>query len=386
MPERRPVTRVFLVLPPEPDGSGRPQLVVDALAGLLSDDLAARGVQVARHVAGSAPEGSARADVALWLPDAAGRLLQPQPREAPARVVAGFVVDPGVDRAQLARFDALLVPHEALVEPVRAAAKKGGRHSPEVVAVRVPAAAALPREAEKAGRKLGDLPVVLVDTRHDFEADIERMIFQLALHDAPAVLVLLVPHDDRARARARSLCERHEVDAFLASGHEAFATAVPACDLVLGRPSWVELLLAAVHGTAVAWLGDEGGAPRPLMRALRAAGALGEVTGVLQLAAALDGRLLDRGGMAASGTALHEQLVGEARAFLEVLGTLHPGSLELTGAAAWEAVGPHAKERREGEPVKVEARDVGQGSGDRAARIEAALTDLKARMRDDGAS
>lgn len=391
---RRPVTRLFLVVPPAGGAPGRPEPSVDALAGLMADDLAGRGVQVFRHVAGAPPEGSNRADVAIWLPDPSGRLPVPQEREAPARLHVGLCTgaDEGRGLAEsgaLARFDALLVPHETLVAPVRAAAELSGRPAPEVVAVRLPAPVAPAREGAKAARRVGAGPVVLVDVREGFEATVERVVFQLALKSQPAAVVLLVPHDERSRARARQLCERHSVDAWLASGPDAFASSCPAVDLLVGRPTWVELLLAAAHESALLWLGEEGAAPKPLLRALRAAGAIGEVTGVLQLAASLDAALADLGGIRARGTALREQLVGEARGFLEGLGSLTPRALEPAGSAVWEPVGPQAKARKDGEASVVEARDPGQPVGDRAARIEEALSELKARMKapnDDGAT
>lgn len=360
---------------------------MDALAGLLADELASRGVQVSRHVAGAAPEGANRADVSIWLPDAEGHLPVPQEREAPARLHVGLctAVDEGrglVESGAASRFDALLVPHETLVGPVREAAERSGRRGPDVVAVRLPAPAAPPREGAKAARRVGAVPVALVDVRDGFEANVERVVFQLALKAQPAAVVLLAPHDERARTRVRELCERHDVDAWLASGPDALATSCPAVDVVVGRPSWVELSLVAAHECALLWLGEEGAAPRPLLRALRAAGAIGEVTGVLQLAASLDAALADLGGVRARGTALREQLIGEARGFLDVLGSLSPRPLEPAGSAVWQPVGPHARERTGGEAPVVEAREPGEPAVDRAARIEEALSELKARMKD----
>lgn len=359
---------------------------MDALAGLMADELAGRGVQVFRHVAGAPPEGSNRADVAIWLPDPSGRLPMPLEREAPARLHVGLCTGAEEGRGVFesgisARFDALLVPHETLVAPVRAAAEKSGRSAPDVVAVRLPAPLAPSREAAKAARRMGPGPVVLVDVREDFEATIERVVFQLALKSQSAAVVLLVPHGERPRARARQLCELHAVDAWLASGPDALAASASAVDLVVGRPSWVELLLVAAHECALLWVGDDDTAPKPLLHALRTAGAMGEVTGVLQLAASLDGALADLGGIRARGTALREQLVGEARGFLDVLGSVSPRALEPVGSAVWEPVGPHAKERKEGEEAVVEAREPGEPASDRAARIEEALSELKARMR-----
>jgi hypothetical protein len=376
MAAARPVTRAFVV---HPDGAG----AVEALAGLLSDELAARGVGVSRHVAGTPPEGAARADVAFWLPRADGRLVPPVEREVPARLHAAFVIDPELDRATLAHFDALLVPHERLVDPVRAAVRRVDVDPPEVVPVRLPLAPSGGRAAARARRRLPDAPVVLVDLRRDVEAVAERALFQLALRRERASVVLLVPHDDSARERVRKLCERHEVDAWLTSGDGAVAGSVEAVDLFIGRPDWAELALAAAFSVDVEWLGEEGKAPGPLIAALRAAGALGEVTGVLQLAAAIDLRLSDPGGVSARGTSLRAQLCGDAAAFLEVLGTLRPRETPPTGTAVWEAVGPHRAGARHKQTAEVEARPQDDSAPDPAARIEAALDALKARMRDE---
>lgn len=384
MPKRRPVTRLFLALPPQGDGGpARPHASIDQLAGLIAEELFAHGVQVTRHVWGSAPEGGARADVTLWLPDEEGRVPTPDLRELPARVHVALATGPLSERAALSRYDAVLVPHETLVEPVKRAADALGGGL-EVIAVRLPARAPVAREAEKAARKVGSQPVVLVDAREGFDAEIDRVVFQLALMSAPATRVLLAPHTEAARSRVRTLCERHAVDAYLASGPDAFAAAVPAVDLVVGRPSWVELLLLAVHQGALAWLGGESGSYAPLVRGLRSAGAIDEVTGVLQLAAAIDRRLSDPGGVRAKGVQLHAHLVGEARAFLEVLGELSPRSQVPRGTGTWEPVGPHATLGRPKEQGVVEARAEGEAEDDRAQRIEDALSQLKARIQSEG--
>jgi hypothetical protein len=380
MPERRPISRVFLVVPGSSGPGSRPDGTLDALAGLVSDAMATRGVQVSRHLAGTAPEGSVRADVAIWLPSGTGALPRPEPREVPARVHAGFVTTPDVDRAYLSRLDAVLVPHEALVAPVRAAVERALGASLEVIPARLPAQTPVAREAAKAARKVGPEPVVLVDVREGFDAIIERVVFQIALRREPATVVLLADGDDAARRRVRSLCARHDVDAWLAAGPDALASALPAVDLLVGRPRWGELILAAAHKTAVAWVGDDEPAAAALLSPLRRAKSLIEVTGVLQLGAMLDVRLTDRGGITALGTALGDQLTANPRAFLEALGTLHPRVQEPLGAAAWEPVGPRGERKaKKGAPV-VEAKDPDELEADRASRIEAALSDLKARM------
>jgi len=219
--------------------------------------------------------------------------------------------------------------------------------------------------------------VVLVDLRG--EPDIERVLFPLALRRERGSVVLLLPAGD-SKARVRELCKRHEVDAWLALEADGLVGSLDVVDLIIGRTAWAELALAAAAGAAVDWFGDAPASPGSLSAALRELKVLGEVTGVLQLGAGVDLRLADRGGIAARGTALREHLIGNARAFLEALSGLRPRETAPSGAAAWEAVGPHADRKAPKERATVEAREPGEGA-DRASRIEAELDALKARMR-----
>lgn len=376
MSRSRPVTRVFLV-----HGS---EAAPAALTARLQEELLARGVSVARHERGAPKEGSASADVALWLPDAQGRVRAPAPGEAPARLHAALVTDADLDHGVTGRVDALLVPHERLVEPVRTAARRIVSEPPEVVPVRLPLGGPADRAAARRRRRLPDAPVVLLDLRGDL--DTERVIFQLALRRERGTIVLVADDDDdgRARARLRELCERQGVEAWLTAGADGLVGSLDVADLLIGRPRWAEIGLAAAAGAAIDWFGETSGAFGGALRGLKLTG---EVTGVLHLSAGVDQRLADRGSIAARGTALREHLVGDARAFLDVLGSLRPREdAASASAAAWERVGPTAGEAAgQGTKPKVDAREP-DGAGDKASRIEAELDALKARMHDeDGA-
>jgi hypothetical protein len=385
----RPLTRLRLVLP----GSKGPDLrvppTVEALAARVADALAVVGVQVRQQVAGAPSDGAPRADVALWLPDVDGANPGPDPRTAPARVQAAFVVEPspsnGLGNAAsakaLSRFDALVVPHESLREPLRAALRRATSRKVPVVVVRLPGEPLMAREAEKALRGVAGRRVVLLDVREGFDGDIERVIVQLGLKSQEGAVVLLAPHDERARNRIRSLCERHAVDAFLASGADGFALSIVAADLFLGRPSWDELMLAALHRTSVASLPMT--QARALLEQMSKLRLVDEVVGTLQLAAALDRKLADPGSIDARGLALREALCGPERELVEALSSLEP-TPQGHGASSWEAVGPQAaRQNLAGGPgnVVVEARDANvPPEPSRAQRIEDALEALKQKI------
>ena len=177
--------------------------------------------------------------------------------------------------------------------------------------------------------------------------------------------------------------------AWIASGSDAFALSIAACDLFVGRPSWDELLLAALHKVAVAALPVEG--RRALLDALRTASAprasfIDDVASVLALAAALDRRLSDPDSLDARGIALREAVFAADAELIDALAGLEPlpqaAAAAAAAAAAWEAVGPHAADLpRDGGTV--EARDPAaprvEGSS-RAQKIEDALEALKQKM------
>lgn len=381
----RPLTRLRIVLGSAASGAA------EALAARIADALAVHGVQVRQQVHGALPDGAPRADVALWLPDLEGKNAPPDPRAAPARVHAALVVDPPGDGSAgkgLARFDALVVPLETLREPVRQALRRWSVREVPVVVARLPGSPLVVRESEKALRGVVGRKVVLVDVRDDRggDADLERVVVQLALKSHEGAVVLLTAHDERARARARTLCERHAVDAWVASGLDAFAQSIAACDLFVGRPSWDELLLAALHKVAVCALPVDG--KRALLDALRTRkpALVDDVASVLALAAALDRRLADPGSLDARGTALREALFGADAELIEALAALEPLPHGAAAAAAWEQVGPHAADAPRDGGV-VDARDPAAprpegagGSPSRAQKIEDALEALKQKM------
>lgn len=375
----RPITKLRLILPP-----GR--AAAEAVASRLADGLAVLGVQVRQQLLGAPADGAPRADVALWLPDADGHTPLPDVRTAPARVHVALVVDPATPPRHLSRFDALLVPHESLLAGVAAAQRRtGGRQCPVRVA-RLAGDALVARDSEKALRGVGGRAVVVVDARDSFESEIERVIVQLALKGQPCTVVLLAPHDERSRARVRALAETHGVDAFLASGPDGLAQSVPAADLFLGRPAWDEVLLVALHRTALSLLPQD--KRSALSAALLAAPGrpVDELLGMLQLAAGLDRLLGDAGALQTRGLLLHETLYGPERELLDVLAAVEPLPQGAAAAAAWEAVGPHAQSAAHEHPV-VEAKEQGAAAEPtRAQKIEDALSALKQKIASGGAS
>jgi hypothetical protein len=390
----RPITRIRLVLPSL--GGQRASATVEALAARIADAFAVHGVQVRQQIQGAALDGAPRADVALWLPQADGATATPDVRWAPARVQVGLVVEPGSSPRSLGRFDALLVPHEGLRDPLRAALKRASARDVPVVTARLCGTPLMAREAEKALRGVAGRPVVLLDVREErsgeadgaLDGDIERLVVQLALMGHGAAVVLLAPHEERARARVRTLCELHGVDAWLASGADGLVQSLAAADLFLGRPSWDELLLAALHRVAVARLPMSG--PRALLDALQdhkpGGRHVDDVTGTLQLAAALDRRLADPGALEARGIALREALFGGERELLEAIAALEPMPQGALAQAAWEPVGPHAAHKAAAPAGVVEARDANAPpEPTRAQKIEDALEALKAKIATGGA-
>jgi len=369
----RPVSRVAIVLPPTAP-------VADALTDALAAALFAHGVQVTRHVRGASVDGGVRADVALWWPDPDGHVPVVDRARVHARVHAALLDGAPRDPSALATFDAVCVVHEALLESARLALAQAGVADGHVVHVRLPLSPSVARDVAKARHHVSGHAVVLVDVCDAFERDIERVMIQLALVGAPHVRVLHVPHDEKARARAREVAERHGVDAWLTSGPNALTGALVACDLFVGRPTTSTLLFAALHGVATVWLEGSGDARPPVESALVAARTVSTVDGVLHLAAVLERRLADRAGIDVEGTLLRAALVGEARPFIEVLGQLREHQSVPRGHLAWEAIGPTAGANKPA-PVVVDARGA-DSEIERAARIEDALRRLKERVKE----
>lgn len=372
-PAARPITKLRLVLPP---GRAAAELV----AARLADALALHGVQVRQQLLGAPPDGAPRADAALWLPDADGQTPAPDPRAAPARTHVALVVDASSPARQLARYDALFVPHEALVAPVEAALRKGGARVPPVRVARLAGDAPAARDAEKALRGVAGRPVVVLDARGGFEADIERVIVQLALKAQPCTTVLVAPHDERSRARVRALADTHGVDAYLASGGDGLVQSIAAADLFLGRPAWDELIMLALHRCALTLLPEDRRALLPAGLVATPGRAADELLGLLQLAAALDRMLADPGALSARGLALREALFQPERALLDQLAAVEPQPHGALAQTAWEVVGPHAKGSTP-PTAHVDAREAGAAAEPtRAQKIEDALSALKARI------
>jgi hypothetical protein len=342
----------------------------------MADALAVSGVQVRQQIARTPPDGAPRAEAALWLPDVDGTVQVPDARAVPARVQVALVVDPHAKAAALQSYDGLVVVHAALAQAVGTTLKRAGGREPPIHVARLPHAPVTTRDAEKALRGVRGRRVAVVDVRQDFEGDIERVVVQLGLRAQDAAAVLLVPHEERARTRVRSLCARHAVDAWITSGTDAVASTVAAADVFVGAPSWDELCLLAARAVEVVVIPD---APAPFVQLLAEARLLDDRHSVLQLAATLDRKLSDPGALDARGTALQSALCGPESELLEALGSIDPLPDGIR-ATQWEAVGPHAI-RPTGTPALVDAKDTPLGAGPSPAeRIEEQLHALKERI------
>jgi hypothetical protein len=391
----RPVTRLRLLLPALAEGlagrspSARIPEATDIVARAVAEALVGLGVQTRQQLVGAPHDGSPRADVALWLPDAHGQTPAPDPRAAPARTHVALVVDPTSSPRHLGRYDALFVPCDRLLPAVRDAAQRAHR-PPPVMSVRL-AGLPPPRESERAERGFASQRVVVVDVRpgSGLAADLERAVVQLALRTHDAALVLVAGTDDAQQRRLRELCARHAVDAWLAVGAEGMASALGFADLAVVAPAWDELLLAALCRTPVALL-PSSSTPTSLAVALRDAGVIDDVLGTLQLAAAIDRRLFDAGSLPARGLVLAEALTAGERGLYDALAAVEPLPGTHASSSRWEPIGPHAARApatgaqvgaRAGVPVVAAIVEPTKAPPPSAAqRIEDDLAALKARL------
>jgi hypothetical protein len=377
----RAVSRLRLVLPEGPSAllerAGAVPEPIELLARGFADALASHGVVVRQQTHRGLADGAPRADVAVWFPGADGLTVPPDVRLVPSRVHAAVVVDPASPSRDLARYDALYVLLASHVGPVRDAAHKSGRKVP-VSHVRL-CGTSPARDAEKAERGVAG-NVVLVDMRRTSStgADAERTVLQLALRNDSATLVLVSDDDDTQRRRLRLLCDRHAVSAWLTAGPEAMATAIVAADLVIGALRWDEVLLTASARCALITVPFADGRGSALSMGLRDSGVVDELPGTLQLAAALDRRLKDDGGLQARGLGLHEALFQPARSVLDALAETSPLPGTLQSATQWEAVGPLAATVPPTVVVAVDPQTTPKVST--AQRIEDDLAALKARL------
>lgn len=349
----RPVTRLRILLPElssSTKAAGRVSDAVDVIARAVADSLATQGVQTRLQLQGAANDGSPRADVALWLPDAAGVTHAPDPQKAPARVHVALVVDPASPPRGLARFDALIVPYERMLPAVKDAAAKSSR-PPPVIAARLCGQPPL-KDLERVERGLAGRRVVAVDLRSGsaLSGELERSIVQLALRSHDAALVLCANADDAVHKRLRELCARHAVDAWLATGEGSLASTLGTADMVFAAPSWDELLLCGLTRTPVSLLPSSSSsstslssAVTPLAAALRDGHVVDDVIGTLQLAAAIDRRLFDAGAAAARGLQLQDALFSTEKAFYDVLSSIEPLPGTAAPSSRWELLGPHAE-------------------------------------------
>lgn len=387
----RPLSRLRLLLPELPlsraevgrrASTGRVPPALDIVARAVADGLAAQGVVTRHQLHHAAADGAPRADVALWFPDLDGRTIVPDTRQAPARVHVAVVVDPTSSPKALGRYDALIVPaaaqYPAVVDVVARLARK-----PAVIAARL-CGAPPSREAEKADRGVhGALLAVDVRARTAPAAEPERAFLQLALRNEAATLVLVGGDDDADLARIRAHADRHGIGAWLAAGAEGFASSVLAADLVVGAPSWDEVMLAALCRVALIHAASSSTTLPALLATLRDANVVDDIPSTLQLAAAIDRRLRDHGALAARGVMLHEALLQSPRGLYDALAAVEPLPGTLSSSSRWQAIGPLAQATPA--PVTpVEPAAPGAPAAppppSTAQKIEDELTALKARM------
>ncbi|MCP4504320.1 MAG: hypothetical protein GY822_30765 [Deltaproteobacteria bacterium] len=375
-----------MILPPatsdeRSDGaSSQTGAAYDLLADVLAHELGSVGVQVSRHVAGAAKERGVRFDLALWFCGPDGDVPRPSHKEVPARVHA-LLLGPFLPTpSELHRFDAiLLLDDEELRIEVERNAKKAIKGAPPVVSVKLCLRPSTPRDEEKRARALPDQPVVLVQFDESFYEEIERVVFQLSLTNAPCTKVLLCPSEEGAKERARHLAQQQALPAYLVAGAEGFASTLGAVDLVIGRSNWVEQLLLAGFQVELLRLGGEGAFHSAHARKGRFS--TDEISGVLHLASTLERRLADRGGSAARGTLHHAAHHADARALLDVFASLKPRPTALRASSSWEPIGPLADDVPVQKSATVEAKEASEkGAQNRAQSIENALDELKARL------
>ncbi|MFZ9886832.1 MAG: hypothetical protein ACO3JL_04945 [Myxococcota bacterium] len=370
-----PISRVFLVLPSAGAGSGRPEPTAAALALSLAAELSRRGVHVHRHVAGTPPASVGPFDAALWLADGAGQLPAGNDLDAPARLqIALMPWREGLGDALGARFDGLLVPRLGQVPMLKDHAAL------PVEQIRLPLTSAGPRETAKLSRRLGSSRVVLLDVRRGLFEELERSIMQLALCSTQATYLLLCPHDEASRARVRSCCVRHGVSAWLLSGAEAFASAVPTAELFIGEPSWQELMWLAAHGVAVCWAGDRADPEVTAGLGVPLGGPIKVLTGVLHLAARIDGMLGDPVGFRTAGRGLKDALIGDPRELLAAVTAMVPRRHADVPTATWEPVGPGHATGVAGLEQAVDAQPTRATPTLDVARVDAQLAALRAQL------
>jgi hypothetical protein len=371
----RPIARLALVLPSAVGSGGE---AVERLGRGVADALATQGVITRLHTHNGVADGAPRADAAVWLCAHDGTTVTPDPRLVPARVHIGVVVDPASSERALGRYDALFVPCGHQEPAVREAVHKAARQVP-VVAARL-ACLGPAREAEKAERGVVGR-VIALDLRRGslLATDLERTLVQLSLRSESGALVLVTDDDEGLQRRLRGMAERHGVSAFLASGPDAMTQAIGASDLVVGALAWHDLLLAAsVRVAVVALPASAAGTPSlRLLTAMRDARVIEELSGTIQLAAALDRLLHDDGGLLTRGLAVEGALLQSPRELVQALGQVVPLAGTQTHVTHWETIGPQPATTTTSAPVDAVASAPKKTT---AQRIEDDLAALKAKL------
>lgn len=372
-----------MILPPsEAPGTPRVSPCLEEVAASVAEALQAQGLSVATCVRGGPAIAGPRADVALWWCDVGGPSEAHELRAYPSRVHLALMPGLPPSRRALAPFDGVLLTHTGgELHPGPAGPRD--HEGLSVCRVRLPMHVRARNEAEKRARKLGTKPCFLVDMRDDFDARAERIVFQLALTRTPITYVLWVPHDERARARVRDLCDRHGLAAWMISGAAAFVDAIPSVDVVIGRLSPMELVWLAAH--RVAWVRTDEQSTRPVTpSALPAVShATAAPTSVLQWSAFLERYVEDPGRAQAQGIGLQSELIGEASRFVDALSEMAPRPDRLALRSPFEPVGPRRRTRA-GEDLHPPAPAGAPEGSNEADRIEAALQSLKEKLRNEG--
>jgi hypothetical protein len=383
MTVRQTISRISFVLPHiSEDVSGADPNYSDPCQDMIVDALTravrVRGVQVERHQLGRTSHGGGRADLAIWFPMSDGRIPKLDRREISADFHAVYAVHLKADTERLLDFDQVLVHHSALQEPldeIIADASTGDQKS-----TLMPLPLVLAKGTISDHEKTENGPVVMLDLRQDYEQHIERVVFQVALAKHELTPVFLVPHDSRSRHRLRTLCERHGVPGFMVSGPEAITDSLWQIDDFIGRPQWAELLVLALTETSCAYWDIESSTEDPVIADLLEQRAMGRVSGILQLAIALDRRVSDPGGLVAQGTVLKSKMIGDTKRFLDAAAQIHGQPAAQKRQNSWEPVGPKTESGSINAPSAVDARDQDSQSPDPGRGVEQALMDLKRKL------
>lgn len=385
MLDHQTISRLSFVLPAVPKTlSDAPASHSDPCQEVLVDAIGRavrpKGVQLERHFLGRTGHGGVRSDLAIWLPDSEGRIVDVDRHEISADFHGVYV--PNLEGAleRVTGYDILFVHHETMKHALHSALQRSSIS--DCLIVCNPFSVAGQRAVQNRASKniLNPELTVMIDVREDFELLIERTVFQLALTKSEINPVFLVPHTSQARHRLRHLCERHQLPAFLASGPHAITDSAWDIDDFLGRPKWAEMLVLAMSQTPVAYWNTERSDADPVLQSLIDNRSVTHLSaGILQLAVELEKRYSDKGGVVAQGQLLNRQLFVEPKAFLDGASSCLSKSFPSRKRHQWEPVGPHVT-AAPASANPVAARESNDAKTDDGSGVEAALLEMKRRL------